>query len=227
MAISLVQSKVGTWASPSVSLNSNTTAGNCVVLMLTSTNGVTATSAAKLGGAADNFTKLQEEHQTGTDPGLSSIWADPNCAGGQTAITWTDTGSVAATAYWIAEFSGIALTSAVDTGNVGSGGSGSWSVAFTSTFGTELWLGVVENSIGTAAGSAGHGWTFISQTDSSSNGSAVFGWQAVSSIGTATFSGTGSSLAWGACVAGLKAGGAFMPDPNPGPNQAVMRSAVW
>lgn len=228
MAITLVQSKSGIPASASVSFNSSTTAGNCVILGLTDSGGVTATSAAKLGGSAGNFTKLEEfSGNPGGGTVLASLWADPNCAGGQTNITWTDTGTLASPTYWIAEFSNIALASVFDTGNTGSGTGSAWSVAFTSTSGVELWLGALANFSGTAAGGAGHGWTFVNVVDPNSD-TCVYGWQVVSSTGTATFSGTGAGKSWGGAAAGVKgASTGFTPKANPGLNQSVMRAALW
>lgn len=225
MAISLVQSKSGQWTTPSVSLNSNTAAGNCVVLMLTDEGGgVSSTSVAKLGGVTENFTKLADKSAAA----YSAIWADPNCSGGQTSITWTDTGTPSAPTYWIAEFSGVSSASVADGSNTASGTAASWSVAFTSANAVDLWLGVLCDGLGSGTGSAGHGWTFINVSDVNGD-SHVYGWQTVSSTGTATFSGTGgSNKGWCCCAAGVKgAPHAFVPDPNPGPNQAVMRSAVW
>lgn len=228
MAISLVQSKSGTWTTPSLSLNSATTAGNCLIVMLTDTGGVTATSAAKLGGAADNFAKLEEDSATpGSIHVLASIWADPSCAGGQTAITWTDTGTPTSPTYWIAEFSGIAASSPFDTGNVASGTGGSWSAAFTSTTGSELWLGAVAIASGSGSGTAGNGWTFVSVTDVNSD-VCVYGWQVKSVTGTATFAGTGGGTkGWGASVAGLKGAPTGPPNKAYQLNQSVMRAAVW
>jgi hypothetical protein len=228
MAISLVQSKVGQWSSPSVSFTSNTTAGNCIVIMLTDEGGITATSAAKIGGSTDNFAKLEEKSIAPVSPSLySAIWADTNCAGGQTALTWTDTGTANLSTYWIGEFSGVAATSAFDTGNTASGSTTPWSCAFTSTSANELWLGALAVGTGSSSGSAGHGWTFVTQTNGG-GATNVFGWQVVSSIATATFSGTGgSTLGWSACAAGVKAGSTFLAAPNDPISQAVMRSAVW
>ena len=91
---SLVQAATatGTSATITVTLESATTAGNCLVVCVAnggSFNGVV--TGITLGGAAGNFGALASGGNPSTSAAVASIWADPNCAGGQTSVTITTT----------------------------------------------------------------------------------------------------------------------------------------
>jgi hypothetical protein len=78
----------------SVSFAAPTTAGNTVLALLSLANGTTAlpaVSGVTLGGAADNFFAVQEKAQAtaSTTAYYAGIWADLNCAGGQTAVAYS------------------------------------------------------------------------------------------------------------------------------------------
>src|SRR5690348_9538589 len=96
MAPSLVQSvsnsgNAGT--SLSLTLGSATTAGNCLIVCIAGDAAATnpAVTGITLGGAAGNFAQVLTAGSTSADAITTSIWADPNCAGGQTSVTVTFT----------------------------------------------------------------------------------------------------------------------------------------
>lgn len=203
MAIALVQQKSGTGSS--LSFTNPTTAGNCVVVGYTDSQGATGVSTVKLGGVADHFAQVA---QSAANPGgkgevLAALWADPNCAGGQTAVTVTPTGTASAPTIWIAEFSGIVLSSPVDKTSPNSGTSDSWSSNSTATTsqGNELWIGACCTvSLPTGPSSP---WNNTVQSDGAGDNQ-LFGYQITASTGAAVYSGTGAgSSGWAAVVGTL------------------------
>ena len=90
MPIALVQTAQNQANSTTVTatLGSNTTAGNCLVVTVAvgsnSSPAGTTVSSITLGGSAGNFSQLVADSS-----GASFIWADPSCAGGQTAVAVT------------------------------------------------------------------------------------------------------------------------------------------
>lgn len=205
MTITLVQQKSGTGTS--LSFTTPTTAGNCVIAGFTDVNGATSVTAVKLGGAAGNFAQLVSAEGTpGTESLLAVLWADPNCAGGQTAVAVT-AGTTSSPTIWIAEFSGIVSASPLDkdTFTVSTGGSWSSGSTGTTTQANELWLGAVCN-LGASTAGPGSPWTNFAVTDGSGD-KILYGYDIVSSTGNAVYSGTGGGgtfAGWAAAVAALK-----------------------
>src|ERR1035437_541927 len=106
MAPVLVHSTTGSTASASpfnITIPS-TTAGNCVVVVF----GINTTTAqtVTIGGGADHMASLLSE----TTVGHLYTWADPDCAGGQTAVSISN-GSGAGVTAVVYEFSGVAASS--------------------------------------------------------------------------------------------------------------------
>src|SRR5580692_6602601 len=106
----LVQSKSGSATSGTtitVTLTSNTTAGNCLVVCAGDYAGTfpATVTGITLGGSAGNFT-LGESKNTSAEPD-AEIWADPNCAGGQTSVVVTFSATVTDAAVWVMEWSGV------------------------------------------------------------------------------------------------------------------------
>ena len=117
MSIAFVQAASNTAAAGSVTvtLGSNTTAGNCLVacIALGNSSSTSSVSSVKLGGAADNWASLKAVGDLAVGAEQLAVWADPNCAGGQTAVAITQsTGLV--TMAWVFEFSGLATSSILD-----------------------------------------------------------------------------------------------------------------
>lgn len=206
MAIALVQS--ATAAGTSLTLSSATTAGNCLIVGFTDEGGASSVSAVKLGGAAGNFAQLVSAAGAPGKAGevLAVLWADPNCAGGQTAVAVTAPGATHPT-LWAAEFSGIVSASPLDKQAGTTGTAGTWSSGNTATTtqATELWVGAA--CLG-SAGSTGTGpsspWTNVTVNDSSGD-TMFYGYNIVSSTGAAVYTGSMSGTGgWAAAVATLK-----------------------
>lgn len=205
MAISVVQSVKGTGTS--VSFSSNTTAGNCVVVVVCDKTGlgVCSVSAVKLGGAADNFGSSAAVTGGGSSTGnvLTSIWVDPNCAGGQTAVAATVANSTSPVIFAY-EISGLATSSVVDqTASSGTSTGSSFSSGSTATTSqaNEIWIGAVSAG---ATPSNPTGYTSQSQISGAEVGQA--GYDIVSSTGTAVYNSTlGFSTSHSAAVVTLVA----------------------
>jgi hypothetical protein len=222
VAITLVQAVVSA-ASNNVSFGSPTTAGNCVVVGFTDESGATSVTGVTLGGSADNFAQLvSAEGAPFSGTVLAVLWADPNCAGGQTAISVTASGSSNPTV-WAAEFSGIVTSSPLDkqTGTVG--GAASWSSGSTATTSqaVELWVGAFCNAASSGGSGPSSPWNNTNVSDSGGD-RMIYGYDIVSSTGAAAYSGSGgSSKGWAAVVATLKGAGTS-PTVSPfGPPKAA------
>ena len=197
-------------SSLSVTLSA-TTAGNCLVVCF-STGDLSSVSSVQVGSSTDNFAQLA----TVTDSGSSVsafIWADPNCAGGQTSVTVT-----LSTSDWLLidvyEFSGVKTSSPLDKSSTGSGtGSTSWSsgTTGTTTQASEAWVGtaIALQSGNNALTGPSPPWTNSAEMDQARGKfnymSQMSGYQVASSTGTATYSGTDANSAfdWAAAVVTL------------------------
>ena len=192
-----------------------TTAGNCLVVCVGSwadpNSGLV--SGMTLGGLAGNFGALVAAPST---LALCFLWADPACAGGQTALVVTGTNLVVAVdsgAITVYEFTGLAATVAAlkdkTAGNTGTTGT-AWSSGATATTANavEVWVGV-GNTFDVESG-AGAPWTSTTEQYGRA------GYQITAATGTATYSGTqASSGGWSAAVATLRqpsAAAAAVPD---------------
>ena len=160
----------------------------------------TSVTGVKLGGSAGNFAAVYTDTTTAS---AIALWADPNCAGGQTSVAVTmgsTTGSVfmAVIAY---EFSGLALSSVTDktqNHNVQGGAATFTSNATaTTTQAAELWFGLAAgyNNAGAAFTFTGPAspWANVQQNGGTDATSLIAGYQIVSSAGTVTYSGTAST----------------------------------
>lgn len=192
--------------SGAVTFGAGTTAGNCPVVGI----GVEATAAititaVKLGGVADHFAQLAGAQASANTGGIFQsvdMWADPSCAGSQTAVAITASGATAAIGGVAWEVSGLAATSAalLDKVAANHATSGTWSsgATATTTNPTEFWGGVVSiNSVPTGPASP---WT--NTRPASDAVDMVAGQQVTTATGAATYSGTGSGI-WAAAVVTL------------------------
>lgn len=197
MTISLVQTQPGHAASTTVTvtLGAPTTTGNCliacVVSAATSTNG--AVTGITLGGAAGNWAALTSAGTSGDDA-ITSVWADPSCAGGQTAVVVTvNSTGTSHTCVQVYEFSGIAAASVLDRSagqdTAFTAGAG-WSAGPTSstTQAAELWLGAAFGLNTTMTGPSSP-WNNAAQV-TDGPGSLMAGYQIVAATGTATYAGS-------------------------------------
>lgn len=207
------------------SFSNPTSAGNCVIVFINvfnNTDGDTpSTSGCTLGGSGGNFTKAAEavSGYSGTNYALATIWVNPGCAGGQTAIGLTGNNLQYNADYgiMIMEVSGLAAASVVDKTSTGNNeASTSWSsgTTATTTIPSELWVGA-STPTGGSISNPGSPWTVDTYTGGIGNG-----YQIVSSTGTATFSGTQGANAWAAAVVTLKSA------PNPTLHPVLVQQAV-
>ena len=236
MSITLVQSKtVLNPGSAAGSFTSNTTAGNCVVVLLYTYSGSNvsiSTSAVTLGGAAGNFAQAAGV-QSGfgsSDTQYIGCWVDPACAGGQTAVaatvsngTWSNGAGLI-----LLEFSGVTASSPVDVTASNSATSG-MSVTSGTTGSTAV---NNEMAVGAAypdAGLSGESGSFTNITMGTSPVIASAGYASLASSGSTTaYTATGSSSAvWAALVVTLKPAVAFLAAPPVVISQAVNRAGTY
>lgn len=183
-----------------------TTAGNTLVALIgTSANTTNGTvSGITLGGSADNWAAKASEG-TGPDHAISAGWADPDCAGGQTAVAITLTGGSGDNLFaWVFEWSSLSGTLDVSSGASTVGGFiSSWTSGTTAAtaqasevaFG--ITCGAASSSPGGSAGLTGPSspWVNLAQqalSGSSHEKDALVGYQILSSTGTVTYNGTSS-----------------------------------
>lgn len=195
----------------------STTAGNCLVVCVGAASGnatAPALTGVTLGGAAGNFGALVTKTATN---GISAadgafIWADPNCAGGQTSVVISGTNlnvTAGVGGVVVYEVSGLVLSAVLDKSSSGSSGTNvtTWSSGATATTAqaSEFWVGcVVGSGTVTAPGSP---WT-----DSGAGLSHMAaGTQIVSATGTATYNSTQTTGIYSAAVATLKAAAGGQP----------------
>lgn len=192
--------------SGAVTFGAGTTGGNCPVVGIgvESTAAVTITGVT-LGGAAGHFGQLPGAQASANSGGIFQsvdMWADPNCASGQTAVAITASGSTVALGGVAWEVSGLAATLAglLDKVSANHATSGAWSSGTTAatTKAAEFWAGVVSvNNTPTGPASP---WT--NTRPASDAVDMVAGQQVTTATGTATYSGTGSGI-WAAAVVTL------------------------
>ena len=189
------------------SFTSPTTAGNCVIVAVVAFSGGAAPSVSgvTLGGVADNFAAVASGVNGAATFLLASCWADPNCAGGQTAVVVSGSNLTVSTSSGIIllEVSGLATGSVTDQTSTGnSNSSASWSSGTTATTAQayEFWVGV--NATANGATQPGSPWTQLVFPASVGEG---MGYQIVTATGTATYAGTQSPAGqYGALVGTLK-----------------------
>jgi len=209
----LVQAKSGTASSGTtvtVTLTASTTAGNCLVIYVGAVQGTTnpTVSGITLGGSAANVVNVKSvNNNADTDCEIWIIW---NIAGGQTSVVITftaGTGTGQGNAAWVEEWSGLLATSSpVDTptANGTNGVSTTPSSGSTGTLSQpgELVVGAISAFNQAITGPAS---PWVNEADiGAGNADLIAGHQVVSSTGAQAYSGTVTSTAWGAVVAGLK-----------------------
>src|ERR1035441_3016083 len=201
----------------------STTAGNCLVVCIASYGSglIGSISGITLGGSAGNFAALAavNGNPVGSDSSAAFIWADPNCAGGQTSVVISGSDLSVASGgggVVIYEISGLPTSSVLDKSSTGGdstiGSAWSSGATATTTVANEIWIGCgATDYTGTGPSSP---WT--NTVPGSGLGRA--GYQIVTSVGAATYSGTQStSGTWAAAVVTLKASGGatFQPTTVP------------
>src|ERR1035441_10193259 len=202
----------------------STTAGNCLVVCIASYGSglIGSISGITLGGSAGNFAALAAVNgaANGSDSNGAFIWADPNCAGGQTSVVISGSDlSVASGSGGVViyEISGLPTSSVLDKASTGGdsviGTAWSSGATATTTVANEIWIGCAATDYdGTGPSSP---WT----NTVLGGGIGLAGYQIVTSVGAATYSGTQStSGTWAAAVVTLVAaagGPAFQPTTIP------------
>lgn len=214
-----------------------TTAGNCLIVCIGATSGNATpptVTGVTLGGAAGNFAALVTKTATN---GISAsdgafIWADPNCAGGQTSvvISGTSLGVAAATGgVTVYEVSGLVLSAVLDKSSGGSSGSAvtTWTsgATATTTQAAEFWVGCVVGAGTVAAPGAPWNDSLAGFTHMAA------GTQIVSATGAATYNSTQTSGIYSAVVATLFASastsGTVQPaSSRPAPRRRPARALI-
>jgi hypothetical protein len=201
MTIALVQSKSGSGTSATtltVTLTSPTTAGNFLVVMIGTFDGTTnpTVTGITLGGAAGNFAAANT--QSSNLAVNSAIWADPNCAGGQTSVVISLTGGTGSgpdTLAWVCEFSGVATSSPLDkapAGSVNTTGT-TWSSNSTGTLSVPNELAVAMVACTAAVtGTPGLPWNELGALSATSL-AVDAAWQAVTATTALVYNGTMTS----------------------------------
>lgn len=225
MAISVVQTKTGTGSGTSIPATLTATgSGNALIVCVMNVGGSAATlSGITIGGSASNFASVVAAASGGVQ---TWIWACPSAPTGQTALAVNGSsfansgGSAGVVAY---EVSALAATLAVmnDKSSPGTGSGASWSSGASGALSqaAEFAAGCAASFLGTPAGPSSP-WT-----NTSPSAALIAGQQVTSSASSLTYSGTGGSSTWAACVATFQ-GSALFPRAY-SINQSVMRSAVW
>jgi hypothetical protein len=226
----LVQSKGGngTGTSLSLTLAAGTTAANCLAVAAGSFASTTRTvSGITLGGSAGNFALAKGQTQTGSEDVRCEIWTDQNCAGGQTAVAITYSGSATVNAGWAEEWSGILTSAAVDKTNGGGATTTSWSSGATGTLtqASEVVLGAVFCFTGSTLTITppGSPWTNLGQQGASSGGGLQAGYQIVTATTSLTYNGTQNGVSVevnAAVIVTLKAAAAGAVSPFTQPRAA-------
>lgn len=218
MAPSLVQSQSATGGASSpltVTLGSPTTAGNCLIVTFVGSSATNPSiTGITLGGSAGNFAQVLTAGSVSTDACTVQVWADPGCAGGQTAVAVSFSPATTSVCITVMEWSGLAASSPADqtASQVNDAGTTSWSstATGTTTQASEVAIGCVGgfngSGIGTISG-PGSPWTNLAQeTSASAHVGLLTGYQVLSSTGTVTYSGTfAASSEYTAAVATFKA----------------------
>jgi hypothetical protein len=209
----------------------STTAGNCVYVAVGAWNALAAetVAAVKLGGVAGNFARSVSQVNTTGQHAACEIWANPNCAGGQTAVQVTTTGGTATNSSAIVfawEAPGIVTSSPLDRSSGTPGTAASWSSGSTptTTQADELLIGlfVGTDAAGQTVTGPGSPWTTTAMQSVAiagvTAGYAMAATQVVSAAGAYSFAGTQShaGMAWAAVIATFKAGAAPPAAANTG-----------
>lgn len=245
MAVYLVQSaQATTTTSPgTVTLPASTRAGNTLVALasIRNTGATNATlSSVTLGGLADNFGHLADFGATGTE---GHLWwyADPLCAGGQTAVAFTTTGGAGTEALTMSvlEVGGLiplpAVPASVDVsaGSASASASAAWTSGLPgdTSWGAELILGGVVSSGTTTVTGPVWPWVNLAEQSSGTVASTLFSYVLNTGVIDIAYSGTlSASLTWSAGIVTLPGLTAAPALPNLvtgyGPQQGDLYSLV-
>ena len=183
-----------------------TTAGNCIVVCAGnySTASGTDLTGITLGGSAGNFGKLISVPTTSALNQGCAIWADPDCAGGQTSVvvTLNGTHALSAVAY---EVSGLVTSAVLDQSSASSGTSGSsWTSGTTgmTTLASEAWFGVA--SVYNAFAAEPSAW--VNTEPAGDDVDLLAGYQIAAAAGEAVYAGSQTAAGtWSAAAVTLKA----------------------
>ena len=210
---------------------SATTAGNCLVVASEASQGAAnpTITGITLGGAADHFAQLAIVGDPTASVAFVEIWADPNCAGGQTSVVVTYSVNPPGTAcVWVYEFSGIASSGILDKSSTAFTGStqATWDSGATptTTQASELWFGANAGFSTTTTGPSSP-WNNSSVLTSGAR-NLIAGYQIVSSTGTADYSGTYSPNSYETAAVVTLKGAASAVTPPPVSLVAVNRPAL-
>lgn len=197
-----------------------TTAGNCLVVAVADQATASAwfVSQITLGGMGDNFGRVAAAAFVPGAPN-AEIWADPNCAGGQTSvvISGLDATSVqsGAGSVWVYEFSGVAnnLGQLLDRSSSFRESGTAWDSVATAVTSSpaEVWVGVV-SAVFAVSTVPGAPWV----NNQPSGGFCATGYQITTATGTADYAGT--------CVSGNSAAVVAALNPDPASAQLYQRS---
>jgi hypothetical protein len=190
VTISIVQSVHGTGTG--ISFGTATTAGNCVIVLLGDHGATSAPSVTgvTLGGLAGNFAALATAVKATSPFQFATAWADPSCAGGQTAIAVTESNGNAPVIYAF-EVAGLAAASVLDQSSTATLAGTSWSSGSTpaTAQAAELWIGLAAYAANTTLTGPGGAWSNTVQNNSTTV-HAIAGTQITASTGAAVYSGT-------------------------------------
>jgi hypothetical protein len=199
-----------------------TTAGNCLVVAVMAENetGSGAVTGITLGGLADNFGELAASDFDDTSNFVwedAILWADPGCAGSQTALVVSVNSALAGAEtvdVVVFQVSGLPASSVLDKSatNGEDQPASTWTSGTTgaTTVADEIWIGACYSSGIIGVPSSPWADSGINADD----GDAACGYQIVSSTGTATYSGTGTATTgYAAAVVCLKGAATGPPAP--------------
>jgi hypothetical protein len=233
VAVSFIQAASGSTTVSStvtVTLSTPTTAGNCLIACVANGNGapLAFVSSATLGGAADNWAALKTSGDVNNGAEVLSVWADPNCAGGQTSVVINCTGGGATTLAWVFEFSGVLISSVLDqfaTFDSVAGSNATFSVTTGVTAqASEVAVGCVYGFNQTITG-PGAPWVNESLLAFSGR-NLLASYNILSSTGTVTYSGSfGGATFNGQILVTLR--GAVPASPGPPQSAPDWRKASW
>lgn len=220
MSIAFVQTASNTGTTTCTVTLGPTTGGNCLVacVALGASSNLSSVSGITLGGVNDNWAQLRAVGSLVTGAEQLAMWADPNCATGQTSVVVTLAGGASASLVQVFEFSGIATSSILDQSGTfdSAGGSNptfSVSTGAPTAFASELAVGCVYGYNSTTTGPSS---PWVNETTLSSTTRRLqAGYNILSSTGTVTYSGSfGGSTFNGQVLVTLVA--AAQPSPPAG-----------
>jgi hypothetical protein len=219
-SVTVVQSAQGINAAGTtitIALPSPTTAGNCLAAVIQSysysySGANPSVQAITIGGLTDNWSQLAGYGSAGSWT-IASVWADPNCTGGQTSVKITCGGgggpqTVAASVF---EVSGLVTTGVLDktTGMPNVNAATSWTSGTTAATSqaVEIAFGGVSGVTNFVTGPAAP-WVNLATLAAQSSGDDhvnLAGYQILSSTGGQAYAGTfGSAGGYTSEIATLK-----------------------